>query len=280
MSGVRNNVERRARYRRSQPAANRQREKRIVFSPDHRGGATDLSEPCTERLRLARVQRGEMSEKCRLSLFAVEGSLILVDRVYGAVRCVIPTLEISAHNWHEPVCGYAPNQRHERAGDADVPGWPAAERHRVDECEAGHAGRRVHREGLSHPSTELVANDACGLNSERVQKADYTRCVRAERQRRAARRVAATVAEQVDDDESMPRGHLRDDLTPQMPRRREAMQKYHWLSDATCSGSIVVKATAENIDELTAHECASERESGRTALAQDGAATLSVATPW
>ena len=58
------------------------------------------------------------------------------------------------------------------------------------------------------------------------------------------RTVAATVAEQVDDDDAMPRRHERNDVAPEMARCRKAVQEHDGLTGAAGSGGVVVDARA------------------------------------
>ena len=290
MPCIANDVERGAANGVGEPAAESQRKIRIARTPDHRGGNADIAEACAERLRLLRIERGEMSKECLAPLVAVEWTLILVDRMSCARRIVVAALEIGANDGQEPVRRKAPHERHERARDANVACWPAVERHAVHQRQLRDAIGPVERERLRDAAAKIVTDDARARDAERVEQSDDALGVRAKRQRARARRITATVAEQVDDDDAMAGGHLRDDVAPEVAGGGKAVKKDDRLARAACAGRVVVEPRTANIDELTAHERADDRRAGARRMrarcgcaprqaGRKGVTTLSAVTP-
>jgi len=106
---------------------------------------------------------------------------------------------------------------------------------------------------LRDAASDVVAHDARAIDVERVEQSDDAIAVRAQRQRTAVGRIAAPVAEQVDDDQAVSRGHERNDIAPQMSRRGKSMKEDDRLADAAGSSGVVVEPHPVQIDELTAH---------------------------
>ena len=62
-------------------------------------------------------------------------------------------------------------------------------------------------------------------DAQRIEQSDYAPSVCAKRERASSRRIAAPVPEEIDDHETVPGGHLRDDVTPEMTRRGKPVVK-------------------------------------------------------
>jgi len=119
----------------------------------------------------------------------------------------------------------------------------------------------VHRELLCHTTAEIVPHDASARDSESVEQSNNSLCVRVQREGQIVRRITSPVPEQVDDDEPMSSGHLRDDVAPQMSRGGESVKKDYRFARAAGAGGVVVQPRAMHINELTAHERADMRSS-------------------
>jgi hypothetical protein len=65
--------------------------------------------------------------------------------------------------------------------------------------------------------------------------------------------IAAAVAEEVEDYEAVAGRNERDDIVPQMARRRKSVNKHGWYSGASRAGRIVVQPSAGEVEKLTAH---------------------------
>ena len=98
-----------------------------------------------------------------------------------------------------------------------------------------------------------MPDDAGPLDSQRVEQSDDPLCVRVKREGSAGRRIAATEPQEVGDHEAVARWHLRDDIAPEVARRRKPVEEDDRLAGTTSSGSVVVESCAADIDELTAH---------------------------
>jgi hypothetical protein len=68
-----------------------------------------------------------------------------------------------------------------------------------------------------------------------------------------ARSIAATIAEEVEYDETMSSWNERNDFVPQMTRRRKSVDEHGRHSGTSCSGGVVVQPGAGEIEKLTAH---------------------------
>ena len=67
------------------------------------------------------------------------------------------------------------------------------------------------------------------------------------------RRVASSKSQQIDDDDSVACGQLRDDIEPEMAGCREAVYEYDGLAASPASSGVVIDPFARDIDEFTAH---------------------------
>ena len=98
-----------------------------------------------------------------------------------------------------------------------------------------------------------MADDTRALDAQLVEQLDDALGVCADVDAVCQRPIASTMSEEIDDDESMTRWYERNDVTPQMSRRREAVQKDDGVPGASRSGGVVVDARAGEVEEFTAH---------------------------
>jgi hypothetical protein len=106
---------------------------------------------------------------------------------------------------------------------------------------------------LSDSATDAVSDDARALDAQLVEELDDPLGVRTNVDAASQRPIASPVSEKIDDDESMARRHERNDVAPQVSRRREAVQKDDGVSGASRSRGVVVNARAGEVEEFTAH---------------------------
>ena len=97
---------------------------------------------------------------------------------------------------------------------------------------------------LSDPAADAVANETCAIDAELVEELDDAFGMGADVDAVCQWPIASTVSEEIDDDESVARRHERNDVTPQMSRCREAVQKDDGIAGASGSGGVVVDARA------------------------------------
>jgi hypothetical protein len=117
----------------------------------------------------------------------------------------------------------------------------------------GHAAPVTQRERLSDSAADAVSDEARALDAKFIEQCDRSFGVRADVDRMRAGPIAASVAEEVEDDQSVSGWHQRDDVTPQMARSGKAVKENHGHAGATRSCGVVIEARAAKIEELTAH---------------------------
>jgi hypothetical protein len=67
------------------------------------------------------------------------------------------------------------------------------------------------------------------------------------------RPIAASESEEIEDDEPMPWRHQRDDVAPEVARRRKAVEEDDGHAATARSCGVVVEPRAAKIEKLTAH---------------------------
>jgi hypothetical protein len=67
------------------------------------------------------------------------------------------------------------------------------------------------------------------------------------------RAIATAVTEKIDDNYAMALGNERNNLSPQVRRGRETMEKYDRLAGPASPGSVVVEPRSVYVDELSPH---------------------------
>jgi hypothetical protein len=119
----------------------------------------------------------------------------------------------------------------------------------------------MHRELLCYAAAEIMTNDACAGDAKGVEQSNDPLCVRMQGEWAASMRIAPSVTEEIDDDEPMTCGHLRNDVTPEMPGGWESVKKDDGFARAACARGVVIQTRAVHVNELTAHERADTRRS-------------------
>jgi hypothetical protein len=127
------------------------------------------------------------------------------------------------------------------------------ERRAIDETDMGHAARVTHGERLSDSAADAVSDEARAIDAKLIEQCDRSLGVRADVDWVRAGPIAASVAEEIEDDQSVSGWHQRDDVAPQMARGREAVKKNHGYAGAARSCGVVVEPRAAKIEKLTAH---------------------------
>ena len=141
-----------------------------------------------------------------------------------------------------------------------VPFRTLAEGDAVDETQMRHASGVSHGDRLRDTAADTVTDDARFFHIELVEHGDDAIGVRADVHRPAHGTIAAPEAEEIEDDEAMPRRHERNDVAPEMSRRRKTVHEDNGVPGAARTGGVVVDPRAVEIEKLTAHA------SGRFAL--------------
>jgi hypothetical protein len=111
----------------------------------------------------------------------------------------------------------------------------------------------LRRDQLRDAATHTVTHDACALDSELIEYFDDAFSVSLRVYAVSARSVAPAISEQIEDDETVSWWNERNDLVPQMARRRKTMDEYRGYSGAPRSSGVVVQPGAGEVEKLTAH---------------------------
>jgi hypothetical protein len=111
----------------------------------------------------------------------------------------------------------------------------------------------MHGEGLSDSAADAVSDEARAIDAKLVEQCDRSLGVRIDVDRVRAGPITASVAEEVEDDQSVAAWHQRDDITPQMARGGKAVKKNHGHARAPRACGVVVEPCAAKVEELTAH---------------------------
>jgi hypothetical protein len=98
-----------------------------------------------------------------------------------------------------------------------------------------------------------VPDDARPIDAEGVEELDRAVGVRVHADSTGPGSIAAAVAEQIDNDDPVPRGDERDDLAPEMARGRETVNQNDGLAGAACPCGVVVQARPVEVDKLAPH---------------------------
>jgi len=106
---------------------------------------------------------------------------------------------------------------------------------------------------LRDAAADAVANKACAFDPQLIEQRDHSFGMCAHVDSALEWTIASTVAEEIDDDDSMPGAHEGNDVVPEMPRSRESVEKHHGIAAAARSGGVVVESRAAEIEKLTAH---------------------------
>jgi hypothetical protein len=107
---------------------------------------------------------------------------------------------------------------------------------------------------LRNPATDIVADNARIVDRELVEQPDNPLGMPSHRHIAPSGSVAATVAEEIDDDDAVAFGNEWNDLCPEVRGRRKAVNEDDRLAGPTTSGSVVVQPSAVYVDKLTPHE--------------------------
>src|SRR5207237_1344471 len=120
-------------------------------------------------------------------------------------------------------------------------------------AEMRHAGGVTHGNRLRDAAADTVPHETRAFDAQLIHQCNHTLGVRAHIDGAVQRTIAATVSKQVDDDDAMARRHERNDVAPQVSRRRKSVQKYDGIAPAAGAGGVVVESRAGEIEKLTAH---------------------------
>src|SRR5262249_310569 len=161
------------------------------------------------------------------------------ERACRANGTSIRTLEIPPQDGREQLRWEKANERKRRARQAALDRRPSVEGHAVDETQRRHAVAMADGDRLCDTAAHAVAHDARARNSELIEDADDAFRVRANVDGAGERTITSAVAEQVEHDDAMARRRERDDVAPEMTRRRKAVEKHDRIAGAARSGRIV-----------------------------------------
>jgi hypothetical protein len=109
-------------------------------------------------------------------------------------------------------------------------------------------------EGLGDAATEAMSDQHGSLNAEVVEQGENGGRVCTAGGTGGGWRVAASVAGQVDNDETMARGEVAGDGVPEPRRGWKAVQEDHRISGASCPCGVVIEPHSPDIHELAAHQ--------------------------
>jgi hypothetical protein len=129
------------------------------------------------------------------------------------------------------------------------------ETHGVDESEVRHTVRVLDGARLRHSTAEPVADDACLVDTELVEDLDESVGVRARVDGTVERAIASSKAEEVEHHDAVARGHERNDVVPELARRRVAVDEHDRNASNARSVSVVLEPGAGHVEEFTAHAC-------------------------
>src|SRR5512132_31165 len=98
-----------------------------------------------------------------------------------------------------------------------------------------------------------MSDNAGTRNSELVEQLDDPSAVGADVDWMRQRTIAASIAEEIDDDQAVSGRHERHNVAPEMARRGEAVQEHDGFAGAACAGRVVIESRPAEIEELTSH---------------------------
>jgi len=108
-------------------------------------------------------------------------------------------------------------------------------------------------ERLRDTAADTVPDETRTLDPQLIEHGDHAFGVCADIDGAREWTIASAVAEEIDNDDSMPSGHERNDVGPEMPRGRESVDKHHGIAAAAGARSVVVESRTGEIEKLTAH---------------------------
>lgn len=257
---ARDRVEGRAGNRLLEAFANPDRNDTIVLSPDDRRWNANAVELIAELARFVGREGAHVSDQRVASISVREWTQVVVEGVRDPCRIAVAPPKFASQSSDERRGRKKSRKRKTRARDASLDRWPSVECDAVDEAEMGNARRVANGDRLCDAAANAVSHDARALDAELIEHRDDAFRMGADVDGAIEWAVAASVAEQVSDDEPMARRHERYDVAPQMAGGRKAVQEDDWFAGAPRAGGVVVDARAGEVEEFTAHEM------GRVAL--------------
>ena len=116
-----------------------------------------------------------------------------------------------------------------------------------------HPMRRFYGDSLRDAAADVVPDEAGAIDAEQVEQDEEAIGVRFDVERQVSRRVAAAVAEKIEHDDAASFREQRDQLLPEMGRRRETVNEHQRLAATSMPGGVVVEACAADVEEFAAH---------------------------
>jgi hypothetical protein len=111
-----------------------------------------------------------------------------------------------------------------------------------------------HREILRDPAAKIVADDGRVRDAQHIEQREHALRMRLDAELTTLRTIASPIAQQIDDDYTMPVRNQRYHVAPDVRGCREAVQEHDGLAAAAVSSRVVVEANAADVHEFTAHQ--------------------------
>src|SRR5438309_7516778 len=124
----------------------------------------------------------------------------------------------------------------------------------------------VDGECLCDTASESVTYDTTAIDSQLVEKLDDPVCMCACADLARERTVASAKSEEVEDNQAVSGRHERDNVTPEVARRRKSVNEHNGYAGPARSSGVVVETRAGKVEKLTAHAregSASAKNNGR-----------------
>ena len=184
---------------------------------------------------------------------SVERPQVEIDRAVGPLGIAIPADNVRAQDSGQESRWKKSSDRRERACHSARDRRPVIESDAADESEMRDSRRELCRNQLRDAATHSVTHDTRTRDSELIEDLDDAFSVGLRVHSVSSRPIAPAVAEQVEDDEAVSGWNERNDLVPQMARRRKTVDEYCGYSGAPRSGGVVIQPGAGEVEKLTAH---------------------------
>lgn len=194
-----------------------------------------------------------MRHECGASGGVGERPQVEIDRAFSVAGIAVAAREVATQQGEEHSRRKEPRDRERRPYETPARGWTVVEAHAVDETQMRHAAGVTDGERLRDTTAHVVSNDAGAFDAKVVEQRDHSFGVRADVDGACEGPIAASESEEVDDDQPVPGRHERDDIDPEMARRRETVEEQNGYAGAARSGGVVVDPRAAEIEKLTAH---------------------------
>ena len=169
-----------------------------------RRGRGDCRQSRGERGRINPGKSFDVRRRGVATVRSVERAQVEINRAIRSLRIAVAAHHVGAkHSRHH---GRGKEARERRGSPRRAPRdrRPTIESHAVDETEMRHARRELRRDQLGDAATHSVTDDAGAIDPQLIEHLDDPLgvCLRVDAAR--SRPVAAAVAEQVEDNESVP----------------------------------------------------------------------------